>query len=445
MKSKGKKKTSLLRLAEQWLRKGGRDSATCRKFGPPALKFNIKNAVGLTLRSTVSSSSVRKFSTDSNSNLQAVDVNGTIVDAVSAGFATISKFLIAPNDKLYVVFSQKTLIDQTMCLLAEVPKSTGLPVCIDSELSAINWPDTNTNWSYNPIQFDGEGAIYYAGRDSLGKVTLKKYKDGTSTSLITDNIDNLVFQVIVDGRVIIGGTTRATGALWTRILNQSGGLQTLVAGDRPMFIARFPDNNIYMGFAGWNAANRGVKRFLVATSVMDSVYWISTAQYGPSFFVLESSGNTPNNIKGLWSYYDGAYPRKLLTTSDGKVYGITGATPTLVQYFPNVLNTSTAVTTVGVAQNVLTDVIISGTDASGKNLTTLYNTVTDTEQILIPPSNEIEIYRLNFSPTTNRMMFDGLRFSDNKYVLGWVDLTTMQVTSTPTGSSKLIDFQTFGS
>lgn len=469
MKSKGKQQVALLRLRDQWLSKRGRQFSTCRQIGQstttpttpgqstptttttttPAtatgLRFNIKNAVGLTLRSTVSSSSVRKFST--GSNLQAVSATGTTVDAVSSGTASISKFLIAPNDKLYVVFNQKTLIDQTLCLLAEVSKSTGIPVCIDSELSSINWPSTDTSWSYNPIQFDSEGAIYYAGTDSSGKVTLKKYKDGTSSSLITDNIDSLVFQVISDGRVIIGGTTRATSASWTRLLNQSGGLQTLVAGTSPRFIARFPDNNIYMGF--WGPTDvMGVKRFLVATSVMDSVYWISGNTNGvsrPSFFDVGATYYTPDRIPALDPSY-GTNPRKLLTTSDGKVYVIFTSVPqSLVQYFPNVLKTSTAVTAVAVAQNVLTYVIMSGTDASGKNLTTLYNTANDTELILIPASNEVEIYHLNFTTTSNSIMFDGLRFSDNKYVIGRIDLTTMQMTSTPTGSSKLIDFQTFGS
>jgi hypothetical protein len=40
-------------------------------------------------------------------------------------------------------------------------------------------------------------------------------------------------------------------------------------------------------------------------------------------------------------------------------------------------------------------------------------------------------------------MFDGLRFADNKYVLGRVDLSTNVVSMEPTGSTKLLDFQTW--
>jgi hypothetical protein len=37
-------------------------------------------------------------------------------------------------------------------------------------------------------------------------------------------------------------------------------------------------------------------------------------------------------------------------------------------------------------------------------------------------SNEIEIYNMNYVASTNMIMFDGLRFSDNQYVIGQVDL-----------------------
>jgi hypothetical protein len=100
---------------------------------------------------------------------------------------------------------------------------------------------------------------------------------------------------------------------------------------------------------------------------------------------------------------------------------------------------------VGVAQSVLDNVIMSGTNSNGQYITTLYNTLTNTEQNLVPASNEIEVYRLNYVASSNKVMFDGLRFSDNKYVLGQVDLNTGLVTASQTGSSKLVDFQTFAS
>ena len=412
------------------------------------LKFNIKNAVGLTLKSTVSSAAVRKSAT--GSNLQTVDTAGNTSDAVTSGTASIKNFLIAPNDKLYVVFNSKTTIGTVSCLLAEVSRTTGDPVCIDSDLQSINWETTSTYWSFEPIQFDDEGSIYFAGLDSSGKSVLKKYKSGTVSSLITDNIGDLSFHVLSDGRVVVGGTTRSTGLSWTRLVNQSGGLQTLVAGDFPRFLSRFSDGNIYMSYWGRYDENdsTGIKRYLVTTSQMDTKYWISGNVNGwtrLSNYTVDSTLDAALRIPALEGNY-GTLVRKFINTVDGKNYAVTaGSSPSLVQYFPIVKKPATNVISVAAAQGVLSYVILSGTNSSGQNITTLYNTLTDTEQVLIPASTEIEVYHLNYVASTNKIMFDGLRFSDNKYVIGQVDLNTRTVTASQTGSSKLLDFQTFGS
>ena len=410
-----------------------------------SLKFNLKNAVGLTLASSVSSSSVRKHVV--GSNLKTLDAMGVATDAVSSGYASIAKFLIAPNNKLYVLFNTKTAIGTVSCLLAEVDKTTGDPTCIDSDLSSISWSSA-TSFEFDPIQFDESGFIYYVGTDSTGKSVLRRYKNGTATSLVTDNVNYLRFLVLSDGSVIIGGSTASSGSSWTRVVTASGSLRSLVSGDYPRFLSKFPDGNVYLGYWGQDGlANMGVKRYLAATSVMDTTYWISGNTNGvtrTAFFDVGANYSTPQRIQALEPYY-GTLVRSLVTTSNNQVYAITGSIPTVVQYFPNVAKTSTAVTNVGVMQRVLTYLILSGTNSSGQNITTLYNTSTDSEQELISASTEIEVYHLNYVASSNKIMFDGLRFSDNKYVLGQVDLNTMVMTSSQTGSSKLVDFQTFGS
>jgi hypothetical protein len=409
------------------------------------LKFNIKNAIGLTLKSTVSSAAVRKSAT--GSNLQTVDSAGNTSDAVTSGTASIRNFLIAPNDKLYVVFNSKTTIGTASCLLAEVAKLTGDPTCIDSDLSSISWQDSTT-FEFDPIQFDESGSIYYVGNDSSGKSALRRYKDGVATSLVTDNVNFLRFLVLSDGSVIIGGSTVSSSTAWTRVVTASGSLRSLVSGDYPRFLSKFPDGNVYLGYWGQDGlANMGVKRYLTGTSVMDGTYWISGNVNGvtrAAFFDVGANYSTPQRIEALEGTY-GTIVRKLVATSNNQMFAITGTVPTLVQYFPNVAKTSTAVTNVAVMQRVLTYLILSGTNSGGQNITTLYNTSTDTEQVLIPASTEIEVYHLNYVASTNKIMFDGLRFSDNKYVIGQVDLNTQVVTASQTGSSKLLDFQTFGS
>jgi hypothetical protein len=67
----------------------------------------------------------------------------------------------------------------------------------------------------------------------------------------------------------------------------------------------------------------------------------------------------------------------------------------------------------------------------------------DTETELIGPSSEIEIYHLNYVANGNKVLCDGLRFSDNKYVIGEVDLSTNRVNFVATSATKWSDLQSF--
>jgi len=67
------------------------------------------------------------------------------------------------------------------------------------------------------------------------------------------------------------------------------------------------------------------------------------------------------------------------------------------------------------------------------------------ERELIGPDNEIEIYHLNYVADGNKILFDGLRFSDNQYVIGEYDLTTNQLSVVSAGSTKWAGLQSFGS
>ena len=141
----------------------------------------------------------------------------------------------------------------------------------------------------------------------------------------------------------------------------------------------------------------------------------------------------------------GAFIQGLVTTVSGKVFAVAGqgAESNLMQYYPALASVTTAVKKIGVSQGVLNHVVLAGLNADDRYILTLYDTSNDTELQLLGPDNEIEIYHLNYVATTNRIMFDGLRFSDNKYVIGQYDLNTMTFSASQTGSTKLTDFQTF--
>lgn len=218
-----------------------------------SLKFDIAGAIGLSLKSSVSTAGVRKLA--AGSNLQAIGTSGVMKDALVSGSATISRFLIAPNDKLYVVFSSKPTINGGPCVLAEIDRNTGDPTCIESDQGFQFVPPGQFKQKFttgtggfrnllNDFQFDNNGAIYYWGTPgtkdkypglnccsaysgntpSFGAV-VRKYLNGTRTEFgisyfepgktvesgFTDSMANqlmlrrgvLNFLVLPDGKVII--------------------------------------------------------------------------------------------------------------------------------------------------------------------------------------------------------------------------------------------------
>jgi Pyruvate/2-oxoacid:ferredoxin oxidoreductase gamma subunit len=95
----------------------------------------------------------------------------------------------------------------------------------------------------------------------------------------------------------------------------------------------------------------------------------------------------------------------------------------LWQYFPIVERTNTnEIYSVDVAVQAEKNIVLSGLNSSKRNVLTIYNPNTKQETIVMDGSNEVEIYSMFYSQKKKAIMFSGLRFSDNKYVLGEVSL-----------------------
>ena len=87
--------------------------------------------------------------------------------------ALIRRFLIAPNNKLYVEFLNNSMIEGLPCLLAEIERDSGIPKCIERDTDFrflgvgqdprvfCDCPEERP--LRNDIQFDKIGNIYYAG------------------------------------------------------------------------------------------------------------------------------------------------------------------------------------------------------------------------------------------------------------------------------------------
>ena len=134
----------------------------------PALKFDVASSVALALvDSSVSASGVNKRG--EGSNLKSFDSTGKVKDALVSGQANIKRFLIAPNDKLYVEFATRTQVGKSMqCLLAEVDRSNGGAICIEDDVLTeiqAGSRDSDEYWVLrNDFQFDEKGSIYYMVR-----------------------------------------------------------------------------------------------------------------------------------------------------------------------------------------------------------------------------------------------------------------------------------------
>jgi len=422
--------------------------------GPRALQFNFSGAVGLALNQATGAAALYTGQSGSQSNLKKVDDSGRQSDAVTSGTATISRFLIAPNDKLYVLFNGKVNLSDTSkndgkgCLLAEVAKSTGIPSCIEAEVSSIRWTYGIGLETNKPIQFDDQGSINYLAYGGAG-LRLRRYANGSITDLINDNIDIRNFLVMGDGNVYLAGSTQNTGAAWFRRITPAGSLQTVASIQAcnigVTFLRVFPDGKIYTGIDDCNRS--GIYRMSNGENQLESSAWwgYATGPYGSQSNPTPVDYTCPND--GTSPAQCGSYTNFLHRTPDGKIYAVAGSSGSLNKVlwrtYPSFMKPTIPLANISVFQGVLTNLVMAGTTSQGSNVLHLFNTSDNSSIELIGADNEIEIYRLNFAASTNRIMFDGLRFSDNKYVIGQYDLNTMTFSASQTGSTKLVDFQTF--
>jgi hypothetical protein len=422
---------------------------------PTPLRFSLTGAVGLALGTVgtqagaLGTSSVKRMATDPT--LVAVKSDGSTQAAISSGSASVGRFLIAPNDDVYVLFSSPTSLlgsGAGTCLLAQVDRASGVPTCVDSTLSSITW---DTGWNTvnpgnDPIQFDSSGAAYYTGMTDAGSAVLRKFAGGSRTDLINEGIQVRDFLVLPDGSVVVIGSTTATGAWWIRRITPQGGIQNLVTGSYGLFLRPFPDGNVYMGL--WEG-RYGVGRYLTSSKAMDPKFWISGSMAGWTpdryFDTATVCENADPSLQGAFCGWFGSYIKDAHTTANGHVFVVAGASAdgVLMEYYPTLKRVATTVTKISVAQSVESNLALAGLNVADQNVLTRLDTSSGTEGILLGPSNEVEIYHLNHVESSNTLMFDGLRFADNKYVLGRVDLSTNVVSMEPTGSTKLLDFQTW--
>jgi hypothetical protein len=475
----------------------GGNSSPGGNTSPAPLRFNLNNAVGLALSSssgttggsssgtTVSSSSSTTHQPrpaavtaagpeqGSGSNLQAINEAGQVSDAVSSGKAEVGSFLIAPNEKLYVMFKNPVDLSDTTkypqpgtgCVLAQVDPASGEPTCIDNTLSSIEAPRQggNPTISSPAVQFDNTGAIYYLGHTFTGEEVLRKWSNGTTTDLIPPAAVLIeTWLVLPDGTVLLGGGTMATNTQWFREISPAGVLRELPV--LAWWMAPFPDGNVYLGASGEHYG--GVDFYDVSSHELSSKFWIGSSEFGgttpPGGMFHDVSTNAPGSIctyemelqqDPRWGNFcqdPGFGVKWSFVTNEGKDYVLaTSGSPgkgTPMEFYPDVAFLPvTKITNVTVAQGVVNDLLLAGTNSQREQVLTLYNTSNEKEEKLLPGStgDHFEIYHLNYVAKGNKVLFDGLRFSDNHYVIGEYNLSTHTVNVVATSSAKWSDLQGF--
>lgn len=415
---------------------------TVPQSGAP-VRVNLANAtgVGLVAANSPRSGSQPTTRSTTGSNLVAVQTDGTLRDAVTSGTVNVNGFFIGPNEQVYLLFSGPVDLatseySQGGCILAQVSAGDAAPACVDSSLRYIGGLSTENT---NPIiQFDNQGAIYYVGQSSNGTTVLRRNKSGVITDLISDQIGITNYLVAPNGTVFIDGYTIGSGTGWVRRVSPQGGLKTIKAYG-VWFLKLLPDGNVYFGE---NYNRYAVWRYLVDSDQLDPRPWIDFPQSAPDL-------NAHYLCTDLWQPFNNecmstfAIPKSLQNTQNGQALGpINSHTDTgfIVRYYPTPKVLATSVKAPTVSMTVLNTLFVAGVKADNTNTLIAYDSVAETEQVLLSPSQEVEIYHLDFSGRNNRLVFDGLRFSDNKQVIGQVNMSNGQVTMVPSGT-KLDDLQ----
>lgn len=384
------------------------------QVGNPSVIFNITGTVGIALPDSSTNAP--------RSGMFAVKSDGTTEDSLIDGSlnASIRDFYSAPNGRFYVTFSTRTALAQggALCMLAEVNSLTGVASCVDSTIESVALTMSMSDTA--PVQFDGQGNVFYTGM-SNSKFVLRKSVNGTVTNIINDNISLSAFIVLPDGSVIIKGSTMSPYSTWLRRVSSDGVLSNLVPQNTMVsFVSVFPDGNVYFG------TNFSIKRYLISSQTVDPIDWISNDYLSGA----KSHHKFPScGFKGVGGGCPSLYgASKLYKTTGGQVlaidnfYGMSNTKNSLLVLYPKPEVVTSSLTRISLVYQVGSKLILAGTNASGTNMLTIYDPTSYQETVVIDQTNETEIYSVAYIAQTGKILFNGLKFSNNSLVVGEVDL-----------------------
>ncbi len=461
-KASGKRKKKLTKQATQLKSFITSRGPTCADLSKSPLRFNLATASGVALQPSTSSAGLSALG--KTSNLKRVDEDGSLSELLTSGDATFDRILVAPGNRLFVVFKTKTNISDTAdsssgCWVAEVNRATGVPTCVEDQFSP-SWFAGDVSYHNPSIQFDQDGNPYYFGQYStccgptgVNHQVLRKVVNAQKIDVVdvqsTANYSEVFkdFLVLQDGTVFYTGHVSGTLG-YVRRLTPAGNSSDLWDFEAN-YITQFADGNIYIGR---NVNFHAVQRYILSTSSVDPQHWISYALPGDANPPHQNAypycdGNTTDAFCQLY----GSSIHGYVTTDSGKSLVSAGQSTTnvetslgsLTQLHPTLAHPTTIVKRVFHMQKYGNKIILMGVDAGGKNVMTLYDTDDNSELAMITAQDDIEVYHAEHSSTGNTIIFDGQRKSDGKYVTGAFDLDTAKLSVKVIGNAALLDLAAF--
>ena len=508
-KSAVKKRASFQKNADSYTSMANQQAATCASgvysFTPPLmpgqsyceskpLRINLSGAIGVAVTSSgsgplmsgppcmprnfISSTNTQKsttgdirLATSGESNLFAVSGNGALLQAFNA-YVNVRNVLISPTDEIYVVFNQRTNLEnvnnymfgyQTGCVLAKANRSDGSLTCIDSAIDNLTWTGgwfSNANPS---IQFLGDGSIYYTGYISqnnggMSNSVLRKYQNGVASTVVDaqGNFQINDFAVLPTGDVAVRGrTTSNNSSEWFKLFWTSGYMETINGNSPPAFMRVLSDGNLYFSSYGWNSGTysdagiyrlditgfeqKSVSKYLANCSVVTC-----TTQPTINASTECASANLSGNRGPCGSNF---YDMKTIRSSSGTEYfvaenvvfklGVGSNRDFKIYPTPNM---SSIIKVLAAGEKI----VLGGLDSNGIQRVELLNPADGTEVKLLPSDRyEIELFHMTYRSSDNSVFANMMYGADSKVYVANINLDTRAVSRQQALSSRLEDLQVF--
>jgi len=480
------------------------DTRQDTKLGANALIYDFSDAVAVGVaENSIARASLqiaegrRGIQEVDESNLVKINEDGTTETVALNGSAKIDHTLTSPDGSVYVLYDRATNLDDNgaeTCLLARIDLDTGLPTCVDPNLTQVFWPDYSMNPSVNdPVQFDAAGNVYYSGIVS-GDTQFNRWDPVTnSTTALLENADFplvthtdqrrntgfsvLNFLTLPDGRSLVTGAADVcdfdivnnigdtssnartnTGPVadcypfifFVYAIDADGTIYPEQAGNASFFMKRYPDGAVHLAFDDRNRS--GIYTWNETTNEVDSDPYMEDYR--------NETTPTPscNNQRAVctaphqsWAYYD----------VGGKVVSIAPSecnsnqcpnplAPLEVSYIYPATRARWVTSYLGqkpdFARVIGDKLVLYGTIQSGEHILTVVDVsgATPVGQILIGPGATIAANRADiimsdgdYLPDTNQFIFSGA-LASGQLVTGTYDFATDTMVVTNIGATGAI-------